>query len=98
MSSKYSPFSPLAKKDTKFYWHEHYHCAFEDINLYLFNPLVLAAIFQGKPLISFITALYTSVLALFAQCNDDKNNVHYIIKFIFLFLLGLVILFWKGIL
>ncbi|PKU65643.1 putative mitochondrial protein [Dendrobium catenatum] len=72
------PFSVLAKKDTKFVWHEKCQNAFDNIKQYLSNPLILAAQIPGKPLIIYTAALDKSLGSLLAQVNDEgKENALY---------------------
>ena len=52
------------KKDVPFVWDEACHNAFENIKMYLANPLILGALMAGKPLIFYITTQECSLGAL----------------------------------
>ena len=62
------------KKETPFIWNEGCQNAFDKIKEYLFNPLVLGAPIEGRPLIFYITALDDSLGALLAQTNDEDKE------------------------
>lgn len=80
LANKAQPFTKVLRKGIQYNWDKDCEQHLQQIKEYLSNPPILMPLIQGKPLILYISATYTSLGALLPQHDDNKKEraIYYI--------------------